>query len=90
MTGRQKLDSCRFCRENEDIESHYTSHTLRDCPVLKPHRCINCGDFAHTVKYCDRNRHLFSETGYDDPRIPTPMIGHLINQKRNSDLGVKI
>ena len=86
MTGRQSLDSCRFCRENGVIKLHFTSHTIRSCPFLNPHRCKNCGDFAHTVKYCGRNRYSFRETDYDDPRLPTPMIGHLFNQKRNKAL----
>ena len=53
-------------------------------------RCGETGDRAHTVSYCPRKlraggRRLSSdggtrEEGEDDPRIPTPMVGHLINR----------
>ena len=49
-------------------------------------RCGETGDKAHTVSYCPKKlrRRLSSESGAreeeDDPRIPTPMVGHLINR----------
>ena len=50
-------------------------------------RCGDTGDKAHTVSYCPtklRARRLSSEGGAreedTDPRIPTPMVGHLINR----------
>ena len=84
MTGR--IEQCIFCLKNGVIESCYNNHSLSNCPVLKPHRCTKCGDFAHTVKYCGRSRHSFVEEKYDDPRLPTPMMGHILNQKRNRAL----
>lgn len=84
MTGR--AINCKFCFENKHFGLDSTSHTLRNCPVLKPHRCKNCGDFTHTVEYCGRSRHSFVETMYDDPRLPTPMMGHLINQRKNKQV----
>ena len=43
-------------------------------------------DSAQKVKYCGWSRDSFVVANYDDPRVPTPMIGHIINQKRNRDL----
>lgn len=43
-------------------------------------------DSAQRVKYCGLSRDPLVEANYDDPRLPTPMIGHIINQKRNRDL----
>ena len=82
----ERIEHCRFCLENTCIESCYNNHSLRNCPVLKPHRCTKCGDFAHTVKYHGRTRHSFVTDNYDDPRLPIPMMGHILNQKRNRAL----
>ena len=50
-------------------------------------RCGDTEDKAHTVSYCPRKlwaRRLSSYGGVreedTDPRIPTPMVGHLINK----------
>lgn len=52
---------CVFCRNNNEKEQFYTSHTLKDssnnvtCPILRLYQCPIChasGDQAHTIKYC--------------------------------------
>lgn len=52
---------CSFCYNNQEKESMYTSHDLRDraknitCPVLFDVVCRHCGATgteAHTPKYC--------------------------------------
>ena len=50
-------------------------------------RCGETGDRAHTVSYCPKKlrtgRRMSDgarEEESEDPRIPTPMVGHLINR----------
>uniref|UniRef100_A0AAU7VFF6 Nanos-like protein 2 n=1 Tax=Enchytraeus coronatus TaxID=208440 RepID=A0AAU7VFF6_9ANNE len=52
---------CVFCRNNQEQEEVYASHSLKDsegnvtCPVLYIYTCPTCGASgkrAHTIKYC--------------------------------------
>jgi len=56
---------CKFCYSNGEAESQYRSHELKNssglvtCPVLRSFTCPICkatGDFAHTQRYCPRNK----------------------------------
>ena len=56
-------------------------------PINFQSRCGETGDKAHTVSYCPKKlrngvRRMSEdrEDDHDDPRIPTPMVGHLINR----------
>jgi len=58
-------DICKFCYSNGEAESQYRSHLLKNssglvtCPVLRSFICPICkatGDFAHTQRYCPRNK----------------------------------
>jgi len=58
-------DMCKFCYSNGEAESQYRSHQLKTnsglvtCPVLRSFICPICkatGDFAHTQRYCPRNK----------------------------------
>ena len=58
--------------------------------ILTMSRCGETGDKAHTVSYCPKKLRRVSSGGRkvfecqdeeaEDPRIPTPMVGHLINR----------
>lgn len=60
---------CVFCLSNGEDEKVYKSHVLKDpigrvvCPVLRLYCCPVCnnkgGDFAHTIKYCPRNKPVY-------------------------------
>jgi len=56
---------CKFCYSNGEAESQFRSHQLKNssglvtCPVLRSFTCPICkatGDFAHTQRYCPRNK----------------------------------
>merc|ERR1712142_327480 len=58
-------DVCKFCYSNGEAESQYRTHKLKNssglvtCPVLRSFACPICkatGDFAHTQRYCPRNK----------------------------------
>merc|ERR1712142_1434152 len=58
-------DVCKFCYSNGEAESQYRTHQLKNssglvtCPVLRSFTCPICkatGDFAHTQRYCPRNK----------------------------------
>jgi len=61
----RKLPSfCVFCKNNNETESVYSSHVLKDtdgkvvCPALYIYKCPICnntGHDAHTVKHCPYN-----------------------------------
>ncbi|CRK92486.1 CLUMA_CG006032, isoform A [Clunio marinus] len=62
--SRRSSDFCIFCKNNEEDEKVYMSHTLKDfkgrtlCPKLRLYKCPICGidgDNAHTMAYCPRN-----------------------------------
>jgi len=93
--GRQTTEYCRFCRNNGEKEEVYMSHITKEasgnvqCPILRKYTCPKCGesgDKAHTISYCPSKKlkRKASEEQEnhedDDPRIPKPMIGHLINR----------
>jgi len=92
MTGKT-FDYCRFCRNNGEKEEVYLSHKTKEqdgnvqCPVLRNYICPKCGesgDKAHTISYCPKRLKSIKRESEDheeeDSRIPTPMIGHLINR----------
>jgi hypothetical protein len=54
---------CSFCKNNNETEQVYRSHSLKDtsgkivCPILKLHKCPTCGasgEQAHTITYCKK------------------------------------
>ncbi|CAG2107455.1 unnamed protein product [Medioppia subpectinata] len=57
---------CVFCKNNNETPDVYKSHILKDpecrivCPVLRAYDCPIChnggGPYAHTVRYCPKNR----------------------------------
>merc|ERR1712142_67011 len=58
-------DVCKFCYSNGEPKSQYRTHKLKNscglvtCPVLRSFTCPICkatGDFAHTQRYCPRNK----------------------------------
>jgi len=60
-----EMEVCKFCYSNGEAESQYRSHQLKSssglvtCPVLRSFVCPICkatGDFAHTQRYCPRNK----------------------------------
>jgi len=71
MQGKKKVKKtrklptfCVFCKNNNESESVYTSHVLKDpdnkvvCPALYIYKCPICnntGHDAHTVKHCPYN-----------------------------------
>jgi len=68
----QEVDVCKFCFSNGEAESQYRSHLLKNssglvtCPVLRSFICPICkatGDFAHTQRYCPRNKDGHFNTG---------------------------
>jgi len=61
----KEMEVCKFCYSNGEAESQYRSHQLKSssglvtCPVLRSFICPICkatGDFAHTQRYCPRNK----------------------------------
>jgi len=65
-------DICKFCYSNGEAESQYRSHQVKNssglvtCPVLRSFICPICkatGDFAHTQRYCPRNKDGHYNTG---------------------------
>jgi len=63
---------CKLCFSNGEAESQYRSHQLKNtsglvtCPVLRSFVCPICkatGDFAHTQRYCPRNKDGRYNTG---------------------------
>ena len=75
---------CVFCLSNGEDEKVYKSHVLKDpdgrvrCPVLRLYNCPVCnnygGDYAHTIKYCPRNKPaykcLIRKTGQGQADMP--------------------
>jgi len=66
------MEVCKFCYSNGEAESQYRSHQLKSssglvtCPVLRSFVCPICkatGDFAHTQRYCPRNKNGHYNTG---------------------------
>ena len=65
-TGPSSVRYCSFCKNNQEPESIYSSHVLKDpqgivvCPRLRSYNCPICmnhgGDHAHTMRYCPKNR----------------------------------
>lgn len=59
--------SCKVCIDAGKSEEVFTSHHVRDeagvviCPTLLNQKCLNCGEFGHTVKYCSNAQSLVSE-----------------------------
>ena len=47
---------CKVCYDASN--SNYSSHNVKDkagniiCPLLLNTKCLNCGYFGHTLKYC--------------------------------------
>jgi len=67
-----ELEICKLCLSNGEAESQYRSHQLKNssglvtCPVLRSFVCPICkatGDFAHTQRYCPRNKDGRFNTG---------------------------
>jgi len=67
-----QMDVCKFCQFNGEAEAQYKSHQLKNssglvtCPVLRSFVCPICkatGDFAHTQRYCPRNKNGQYNTG---------------------------
>jgi len=67
-----QMDVCKFCHSNGEAEAQYKSHQLKNssglvtCPVLRSFVCTICkatGDFAHTQRYCPRNKNGQYNTG---------------------------
>jgi len=67
-----QTDVCKFCHSNGEAEAQYKSHQLKNssglvtCPVLRSFVCTICkatGDFAHTQRYCPRNKNGQYNTG---------------------------
>jgi len=67
-----EMEVCKFCYSNGEAESQYRSHQLKNssglvtCPVLRSFVCPICkatGDFAHTQRYCPRNKNGHYNTG---------------------------
>jgi len=63
---------CKFCYSNGEAECQYRNHLLKNssglvtCPVLRSFICPICkatGDFAHTQRYCPRNKDGHYNTG---------------------------
>ena len=83
---------CRFCQNNGEEEVVFLSHATKEnngtviCPILREYICPVCGqsgDKAHTVSYCPNIRRSKAGKENENPPIPTPMPGHLINVARN-------
>jgi len=59
--------SCKVCIDAGKSEEVYTSHRVKDkagmviCRTLLNQKCLNCGKFGHTVKYCSNVQSLVSE-----------------------------
>ena len=56
---------CLFCRKNDEPESVYSTHQIKDaegnitCPTLAAYKCRICGatgQKAHTVRHCPENK----------------------------------
>ena len=69
---------CKFCKNNREDESVYTTHTLMSaegkivCPILYAYECKVCkatGDYAHTLKYCPMLR-----TAIGPGKVRTPVL----------------
>jgi len=67
-----ELNICKFCYSNGEAEYQYRNHLLKNssglvtCPVLRSFICPICkatGDFAHTQRYCPRNKDGHYNTG---------------------------
>ena len=66
---RGPQQQCVFCLSNGEDEAVYRSHSLKDhdgrvtCPLLRMYCCPICnypgGDYAHTMKYCPKNKAPF-------------------------------
>jgi len=65
-------NTCKFCYSNGEAEYQYRNHLLKNssglvtCPVLRSFICPICkatGDFAHTQRYCPRNKDGHYNTG---------------------------
>lgn len=63
--NKKMEDYCVFCKNNNEEEVVYKSHTVRDskgrvlCPILRVYKCPICnadGDDAHTSKYCPKKQ----------------------------------
>ena len=65
QTSNKQL-CCTFCKNNNEKEHIYRSHTLKDlsgrvtCPFLKLYTCPICGESgenAHTITYCKKYKY---------------------------------
>lgn len=52
---------CKICFDSKN--NLYSTHCVRDfagnitCPILLNTKCILCGNFGHTKKYCSKNNY---------------------------------
>jgi hypothetical protein len=67
LQNSNKVLMCSFCKNNNEPEHIYMSHTLKDlkgrttCPLLKLYVCPICGETgesAHTITYCKKFKSL--------------------------------
>ena len=90
MPGAQELHLPQVRTESDKyLNTFYFNKTKLFISILTP-RCGETGDKAHTVSYCPKKLRRVSSGGRrvsesqdeepEDPRIPTPMVGHLINR----------
>ncbi len=62
MSEKGIILCCHFCKQNNEEESVFKSHNLRNtkevvtCPILANYTCPKCDVKGHTVKYCKNKR----------------------------------